>query len=70
MQLKLFVFLKIRQNAGLTLSALTVPDGYFTFGPLKPPINEWWGCSSDFPAVAAQDLVRQVTLDFADWMNV
>lgn len=49
----------------------SVPDGYFlAFGHLKLPINEWWGRASDFPAVAAQDLVPQVTLDFADWMNV
>jgi hypothetical protein len=49
----------------------SVPDGYFfTFGPLKLPINEWWGRASDFPAVAAQDPVPRVTLDFADWMNV
>lgn len=48
-----------------------VPDGYFfTFGPLRLPINEWWGRASDFPTVAAQDPGPQVTLDFADWMNV
>lgn len=46
-------------------------DGYFlTFGgSAKLFINEWWGRGSDFPAIAAQDPMPSVKLDFGDWMS-
>jgi len=49
-----------------------VPDGYhFTFGrpPLRLEINHWWGHAADFPAVAAQESMPRVTLDFGHMMN-
>jgi hypothetical protein len=48
-----------------------VPDGYYlTFGHEKLPINEWWGRAVDFAPIAAKDPVPQVTIDFAEWMNL
>jgi hypothetical protein len=29
-------------------------------------INEWWGRAKDFPAIAAQEPMPQVKLDFGD----
>ena len=48
-----------------------ISDGYFlTFGPSeKLIINEWWGRSADFPAVAVRDPMPLVKLDFGDWMT-
>lgn len=48
----------------------SVPDGYhLMFGDAqKLVINDWWGRASDFSAVAAQDPVPLVKLDFGDWM--
>jgi hypothetical protein len=46
-----------------------VPNGYhLTFAHLTLPINDWWGRAADFPSIAAQELLPQVTLDFGDWM--
>jgi hypothetical protein len=44
-------------------------DGYFlTFGNFaKLVINEWWGRVADFAAIAAQDPVPRVKLDFGEW---
>jgi len=49
----------------------SVPDGYFlTFGnSAKLVINEWWGRSVDFPAIAALEPMPLVKLAFADWMK-
>ncbi len=50
----------------------TVPTScYLTFGQsAKLMINEWWGRASDFPAaIAAQDPMPLVKLDFAEWMD-
>jgi len=49
----------------------SVPDGYFlTFGKsAKLVINEWWGRSVDFHAIAALEPMPLVKLDFADWMK-
>jgi hypothetical protein len=49
-----------------------VPDGYhLTFGRQRFPmlINDWWCRATEFPAVAAQDPVPTVTLDFGDMMT-
>lgn len=45
-------------------------DGYYlTYGEsAKMGINEWWGRSNDFPAIAAQDPVPLVKLDFGNWV--
>ena len=52
-------------------SSQRVPDSYFlTFGLLTLPINEWWGRAADFPAIASQDPMPKVKLDFTDWMDV
>lgn len=46
----------------------SVPEGYFlTFSTIKLPIKDWWGRAAYFPAVAAQDPVPLVKLDFAAW---
>jgi hypothetical protein len=48
----------------------TVPDGYYlSFAGTKLPINEWWGRSSDFPAIAAADPMPSVLLNFSNWMD-
>ena len=49
----------------------SVPDGYhLTFGDsVQLMINEWWGRAKDFPAIAAQEPMPQVKLDFGDWMS-
>jgi len=48
-----------------------VPDGYhLTFAEHVLPINEWWGRAGDFPAIAALHPLPNITIDFADWMDV
>jgi hypothetical protein len=49
-----------------------VPGGYhLIFGRAaeKLFINDWWGRSQDFPAVAAKESLPSVTLDFKEWMD-
>jgi hypothetical protein len=49
----------------------SVPVGYrLTFGASTIfLINDWWGRAAEFPAIAAQDPVPSITLDFANWVN-
>lgn len=48
-----------------------VPDSfYLTFGVTRLPINDWWGRAEDFPAIAAQDPIPLVELNFTDWMSL
>jgi hypothetical protein len=49
----------------------SVSDGYFlTFGhSAKLMINEWWGRSDEFPAIAALEPMPLIKLDFGDWMT-
>jgi len=43
---------------------------YLTFGATaKLMINEWWGRASEFPAIAAQDPMPAVKLDFGNWVS-
>ena len=49
-----------------------VPDGYhLTFGRAaeKLMINDWWGRSADFAAIAAKEPMPSVTMDFREWMD-
>lgn len=50
----------------------SVPPGYhLTFGKTaqKLMINDWWGRSADFPAIAASEPMPSITLDFKEWMD-
>ena len=48
----------------------TVPAGYWlSLGDVRLPINDWWGRAGDFPSIAAQERLPQVTLNFGDWMD-
>ena len=48
----------------------SVPDGYWlSLGRVQLPIKDWWGRAADFPPIAAQEQLPQVTLNFGDWMN-
>lgn len=49
----------------------SVPVGYrLTFGANTTfLINDWWGRAAEFPAIAAQDPVPSITLDFSNWMS-
>jgi hypothetical protein len=47
----------------------TVPDGYhLTFAGQELPINDWWGRANDFSAIASQEQLPSVMLDFNVWM--
>jgi hypothetical protein len=47
----------------------SVPNGYLMrFGDhVVLPINEWWGRAADFAAIAAQERMPLVKLDFGEW---
>jgi hypothetical protein len=49
----------------------SVPVGYhLTFGASERLlINEWWGRTPDFAALAAEQALPLVKLDFGDWMS-
>jgi hypothetical protein len=48
----------------------SVPAGYhLSFGAHVMPINEWWGRAKDFPALASNKAMPNVTLNFDNWMN-
>ena len=46
-------------------------DGYYlTFGTSAVlSVNDWWGRSTDFAAVAALEPMASVKMDFGDWME-
>ena len=49
----------------------SVPDGYhLTFAGTVLPINEWWGRAADFAAISALHPLPNITINFAQWMEV